>query len=87
MSLKSMFNRVGEGTDDYTPMQIAESELLTHSEKIEMLHEMKAKVTGAEKNEEGYGPTPEEIDRALAAVKKHAQDESGVEIAGRMAGR
>ncbi|UJQ93003.1 hypothetical protein [Mariluticola halotolerans] len=68
------------GGGSYTPQQIANSTLLTHQEKIALLQELKAKVTGKQANSENLGFSPEEIDQAIAEVKKHAQDDGITDV-------
>lgn len=46
------------------PMQIAQHSLFTAKEKIELLHQLKAEVTGASAEGDDLGFSPEEIDAA-----------------------
>jgi len=57
-----------------SPMQIAHNPLFTAREKIEMLNELKAEVTGEEANPDDLGYDPEEIDAAIAEIKQEVQD-------------
>jgi len=68
------------GGGSYTPQQIANSTLLTHQEKIALLKNLNAKVTGTAPNPDGLGFSPEEIDQAIAEVKKHAQDDAITDV-------
>ena len=75
MVFDSLRDRMG-GQDKVTPMGIAHNSLFTAREKIELLNQLKADVTGAtqEGTELGFGP--EEIDEAIAEVRQGVQ--SGV---------
>lgn len=75
MVFDSLRDRMG-GHDNVTPMSIAHNSLFTAKEKIELLNQLKADVTGAtqEGTEIGFGP--EEIDEAIAEVRQGVQ--SGV---------
>ena len=57
-----------------SPMQIAHNPLFTAREKIEMLNELKAEVTGHEANPDHLGFEPEEIDAAIAEIRQEVQD-------------
>jgi hypothetical protein len=76
--LDSDKNRAG-GRDSLTPMQIAHHPLFTAREKIGLLQELKAEVTGTEPNEQHLGFSPEEIDEAIAEVRLGVQDGVGTE--------
>lgn len=78
MELDSAKSRAG-GRDGLTPMQIANHPLFTAREKIDLLNEMKAEVTGSEPNEDGLGFGAGEIDEAIAEVRQKAQDGAGTE--------
>jgi hypothetical protein len=71
-------NRAG-GRDSLTPMQIAHHPLFTAREKIRLLQELKAEVTGTEPNEQHLGFSPEEVDEAIAEVRLGVQDGVGTE--------
>lgn len=62
-----------DGKSNFTPMQIAHNTLFTAREKLDLLHRIKAEVTGVVQNEEELGFSPEEIDEAIAEVKLGAQ--------------
>lgn len=57
-----------------SPMQIAHNPLFTAREKIEMLNELKAEVTGRETNPDHLGYSPDEIDAAIAEIRQEVQD-------------
>jgi hypothetical protein len=61
------------GKSNFTPMQIAHNALFTAKEKLDLLHQIKAEVTGSVQNEDDLGFSPEEIDEAIAEVKLEAQ--------------
>ena len=63
-----------------SPMQIAHNPLFTAREKIEMLNELKAEVTGEAANPEALGYDPDEIDAAIAEIKLEVQDGTRPEI-------
>lgn len=63
-----------------SPMQIAHNPLFTAREKIEMLHELKAEVTGETANPDQLGYDPEEIDAAIAEIKLEVQEGTRPEI-------
>jgi hypothetical protein len=78
MSLDSAESRAG-GRDGLSPMQIAHHPLFTAREKIELLNEIKAEVTGREPNPDNLGFSPDEVDEAIAEVKHGVQDGVGAE--------
>ena len=57
-----------------SPMQIAHNPLFTAREKIEMLNQLKAEVTGEQANPDQLGYDPEEIDAAIAEIRQEVQD-------------
>ena len=57
-----------------SPMQIAHNPLFTAREKIEMLNELKAEVTGEDANPDQLAYDPDEIDAAIAEIKTEVQD-------------
>lgn len=61
------------GRSGFTPMQIAHHTLFTAKEKLDLLHHIKAEVTGTVQNEDDLGFSPQEIDEAIAEVKLGAQ--------------
>ena len=63
-----------------SPMQIAHNPLFTAREKIEMLNELKAEVTGEQANPDHLGYDPEEIDAAIAQIKQEVQEGTRPEI-------
>jgi len=63
-----------------SPMQIAHNPLFTAREKIEMLNELKAGVTGESANPDQLGYDPDEIDAAIAEIKLEVQDGTRPEI-------
>jgi hypothetical protein len=67
------------GGDRLTPLQIAHHPLFTAHEKIRLLQELKAEVTGVEPNEDDLGFSAGEIDEAIAEVRLGAQDAVGTD--------
>lgn len=63
-----------------SPMQIAHNPLFTARERIEMLHELKAEVTGEAANPDAFGYDPDEIDAAIAEIKLEVQEGTRPEI-------
>jgi len=61
------------------PMQIAQHSLFTAKEKIELLHQLKAEVTGASAEGDDLGFSPEEIDAAIAYVREGIADGVGTQ--------
>src|SRR5690606_36217524 len=50
------------GREHFTPMQIAHNALFTAKEKLDLLHQIKAEVSGAVQNEDDLGFSPQEVD-------------------------
>ncbi len=69
MVFDSLKDRVG-GRDNLSPMRIAQNSLFTAREKLELLHQLKADVTGAQQEGDELGFSAEEIDRAIAEVRQ-----------------
>lgn len=63
-----------------SPMQIAHNPLFTAREKIEMLNELKAEVTGEASNPDHLAYDPAEIDAAIAEIKLEVQEGTRPEI-------
>ena len=63
-----------------SPMQIAHNPLFTAREKIEMLNELKAEVTGEQANPDHLGYDPDEIDTAIAEIRQEVQDGTRPEL-------
>jgi len=78
MVFDSLRNRMG-GQDNVTPMGIAHNSLFTAREKIELLNQLKADVTGASQEGDELGFAPEEIDEAIAEVRQGVQNGVGTE--------
>ncbi len=78
MVFDSLRDRMG-GHDNVTPMSIAHNSLFTAKEKIELLNQLKADVTGATQEGKEIGFVPEEIDEAIAAVRQGVQTGVGSE--------
>jgi hypothetical protein len=76
MAFDSLEQRMGGGTN-FAPMQIAHHSLFTAREKLELLHKLKAEVTGERANPDALGFEPEEIDRAIEEVKLGVQNGVG----------
>ena len=75
MVFDSLRDRMG-GHANLSPMQIAHNSLFTAKEKIELLQQLKAEVTGAQQEGDDMGFDAEEIDAAIAEVRQGV--ESGV---------
>ena len=58
-----------------SPMQIAHNPLFTAREKIEMLNQLKAEVTGEAANPDGLAYDPTEIDAAIQEIKLEVQED------------
>ena len=78
MIFDSLRDRMG-GHDNLTPMQIAHNTLFTAKEKIELLNQLKANLTGAQQEGENVGFDAEEVDAAIAEVRQGVQDGVGTE--------
>jgi hypothetical protein len=57
-----------------SPMEIAHNPLFTAREKIDMLNELKAEVTGDAANPDALGFEPSEIDAAIQQIKLEVQE-------------
>ena len=57
-----------------SPMQIAHNPLFTAREKIDLLNQLKAEVTGESANPDDLGYDPDEIDAAIQEIKLDVQD-------------
>ena len=68
MALYNLEYRVG-GQTALMPMQIAHNTSLTAREKLDLLTQLKAEVTGPLENSEDPGLSPSEIDQAIGEVK------------------
>lgn len=78
MVFDSLRDRMG-GHDNVTPMQIAHNTLFTAKEKIELLNQLKADVTGAQQEGDAVGFDAEEIDAAIAEVRRGVENGVGTE--------
>lgn len=78
MVFDSLRDRMG-GRDKITPMGIAHNSLFTAKEKIELLNQLKADVTGATQEGRELGFDPEEIDQAIAEVRQGVQNGEGAD--------
>ena len=78
MVFDTLKQRMGGG-DQLNPMQIAHHTLFTAREKIELLNQLKADVTGASQEGDELGFDPEEIDRAIAEVRRGVQSGVGTD--------
>jgi hypothetical protein len=78
MVFDSLRDRMG-GHDNVTPMSIAHNTLFTAKEKIELLNQLKADATGAGQEGKDLGFDPEEIDEAIAEVRRGVQSGVGAE--------
>lgn len=63
-----------------SPMQIAHNPLFTAREKIDMLNELKADVTGEAANPDQLAFGPDEIDAAIAEIRLEVQEGTRPEI-------
>lgn len=78
MAFDSLKERSG-GDNLVSPMTIAHNALFTAKEKIELLNQLKADVTGASQEGKQIGFDPEEIDAAIAEVRQGVQDGVGAQ--------
>ncbi|MBD8065660.1 hypothetical protein IC608_09250 [Devosia sp. PTR5] len=78
MVFDSLKQRMG-GRDNLTPMQVAQHPLFTAREKIDLLHQIKAEVTGKDVNADDLGFEPEEVDNAIAYVREGVESGVGTE--------
>jgi len=78
MAFDSLKQRMGGG-DQLNPMQIAHHTLFTAREKIALLTQIKAEATGAQTEGDAVAFEPEEIDRAIAAVREGVQNGVGTQ--------
>ena len=62
-----------DGAQTFTPMEIARNDLFTVKEKLELLHQLKAKGTGITEIGAPVGFSPEEIEAAIEDVRLSAQ--------------
>ena len=76
MVFDSLKDRQG-GKDRLQPMAIAHNPLFTAREKINLLNELKAEVTGAQQNGDDLGIDADEIDAAIAEVRQGVQADVG----------
>jgi hypothetical protein len=78
MVFDSLRDRMG-GHDNLTPMQIAHNTLFTAKEKIELLNQLKANLTGLQQEGDDVGFDADEVDAAIAEVRQGVQDGVGTE--------
>ena len=78
MIFDSLRDRMG-GNDKITPMGIAHNSLFTAKEKIDLLNQLKADVTGAGQEGQELGFGAEEIDEAIGEVRRGVQDGVGAD--------
>ena len=78
MVFDSLRDRMG-GHDNLTPTQIAHNSLFTAKEKIELLNQLKANLTGVQQEGDDVGFDAEEVDAAIAEVRQGVQDGVGTE--------
>ena len=76
MVFDSLRDRMG-GHDNLAPMQIAHNTLFTAKEKIDLLHNLKAEVTSANADGNDVGFDAEEIDAAIAEVRRGVGNDVG----------
>ena len=82
MAFDSLRERVG-GDHNVTPMEIAHHTLLTAKDKIELLNQLKADVTGAHHEGKSMAVDADEIDAAIAEVRRGVQDGVGAHTVAR----
>lgn len=78
MVFDALRQRAG-GRDNLNPMQIAQNSLLTAREKLDLLHQIKAEVSGEAVNRDELGFDPEEVDTAIAHVREGVQNGVGTQ--------
>jgi hypothetical protein len=78
MVFDSLRDRMG-GPSNLSPMQIAHNSLFTAKEKIELLTQLKANVTGAQQEGDDVGFDAEEIDAAIAEVRQGVENGVGTD--------
>ncbi|MFD2648529.1 hypothetical protein ACFSX5_12075 [Devosia albogilva] len=78
MAFDSLKDRQG-GKERLRPMEIAHNSLFTAREKIALLNELKAEVTGAQQEGDDLGIDAEEIDAAIAEVREGVQSGVGAD--------
>jgi hypothetical protein len=62
------------GASKTSPMQIAHNPLFTAREKIDLLNQLKAEVTGEDANPDRLDYDPGEIDAAIEEIRLEVQD-------------
>ncbi|HLV84178.1 hypothetical protein [Devosia alba] len=78
MVFDSLRSRMG-GQDNLTPEQIAHHTLFTAKEKIDLLHQLKAEVSSANANGTDVGFSADEIDTAIAEVRRGSENNVGAD--------
>jgi hypothetical protein len=73
MLFDSLKERAG-GPTKLMPMEIAHHTLFTAREKLELLQQLMAEVSGEAANRDKLGFSPEEVEAAIAEVRAGAQD-------------
>lgn len=76
MVFDSLRDRMG-GQANLSPMQIAHNSLFTAKEKIELLNQLKAEVTGVQQEGDHLGFDAEEVDAAIAEVREGVENGVG----------
>ena len=76
MVFDSLRDRMG---GNVSPMTIAHNTLFTAKEKIELLNQLKADATGAQREGDDIGFDAEEIDAAIAEVRQGVENGVGAE--------
>jgi hypothetical protein len=76
MVFDSLRDRMG-GHANLSPMQIAHNSLFTAKEKIELLNQLKAEVTGVQQEGDEVGFDAEEIDAAIAEIREGVENGVG----------
>lgn len=76
MVFDSLRDRMG-GRANLSPMQVAHNSLFTAKEKIELLNQLKAEVTGVQQKGDELGFDAEEVDAAIAEVREGVENGVG----------
>ena len=78
MAFDNLRDRIGT-SEGITPLGIAQNDLFTAKEKLDLLHQLKADLTVA--RQEGLDPQidPQDIDHAIAVVLKDVEAGVGTE--------
>ena len=67
----------GAAPRPFSPMEIAHHQWLTAREKLELLDDLKAQATGEHADLDALGFGPDDVDEAIAEVKRDAEAGAG----------